>query len=304
MLTSHARPGVIVTQIFPAADAERGGTVAALDTIAAEDFFEAVMVAPVRDVGERRDVAALTAGGPTLTYCLIPPMADAGLSLSSLDEGLRRRSVDAVLALLDEALEVGARRVMVGSGPAPSGEEARTRALAQLTVSLDEACAAAAARDMRVVIEPLDVAIHKKQTLGYTPEAIDLAHAMARHEGAFALCLDTSHMTLNAEDIVACVEQAGPLADTLHFCNCVTDPTEPLYGDHHPPLGPPGYLDVPEMARLMREAVRVGFLGPDRRIEVVVEELNRPGDVATGVSIMRAGREALEAAWELAGVRS
>lgn len=298
-LSALVRPGAIVTQLWPAAPEEAGGTIRALEAIRGEDFFEAAMIAPVPDAGERRDVGAMVAdGGPTLTYCLIPVMGEKGWNLSTGDGALRRRSVDSVLGLLDEAREVGAGAVMVGSGPAPSEPAERTAALGRLTESFDELCAAAATAGLQVVIEPLDVLVHKKQTLGYTPEAVALAQAMARHGAAMSLCLDTSHMTLNGEDIVDCLALAGSYADTLHFCNCVTDPGHPLYGDHHPPLGAPGYLDVPEMARLMAAAVRIGFFTPERRIEVCVEVFNHnAGDFEAGRAIMRAGRSALERAW-------
>lgn len=206
--------------------------------------------------------------------------------------------MDAVRARFDEARQAGAVAVMVGPGPAPAVEADRLRALGHLTDSMAALCAAAP--DLRVMIEPLDVHVHKKQTLGYTTEAVAMAQALADAPGRLALCLDTAHMTLNGEDLVASLELAAPYASTVHFCNCVTDPAEPLYGDHHPPLGAPGVLDVTAMGALMAAATRIGLFTPGRRCEVMLEQFNHDvDDVEAGRSVMRTGREALEEAWAL-----
>lgn len=296
-----ALPGAIVPQLFPNAHLSVGGVTRALEIIAAEEFFGASLIPTVSDSRERAAVAELTAGAHIRpTYCLIPIMAEEGLSLSALDQAARARAVDSVRRLADEAREVGAPRIMVGSGPAPADAADRDTALAALRTSLEE-LAPVVNPDLTIVIEPLDVLIHKKQTLGYTSEAVQLVQAVAQMGDGMTLCLDTAHITLNEEDVDEAIASGEPYTSVLHFCNAIQVLDHPMYGDHHPPLGAPGYLDVPEIARIMAGAARVGLLAESRNTEVCLEQFNYDvDDWDAGIRIMRSGREALEQAWALA----
>ena len=260
-LNTVARPGAILSQLWPPADQQPGLSLRGLTAVADEDFFEAVLASPISDAGERREIAALVADkGIHLTYGMIPLITAQGLSLATSDADLRARSVVAIQQRCDEAREAGAMAIMVSPGPAPASEAERQEALALLTDSLKALCAAAP--DLRVMIEPLDVTVHKKQALGYTPEAIALAEDVRSGPGQFA-GLD-------------------------------------MYGDHHPPLGAPGFLDVPMMADLMAVGREIGFLG-ERRPELMIEQFNYDrDDFDAGLAIMRLARQNLTTAWELA----
>lgn len=299
-----ALPGAIVTQLFPNAHLSVGGVTRALETIAAEEYFGASLIPPVSDAGERAAVAEFTAEVRLRpTYCLIPIMGDLGLSLSALDEGARAQAVDSVRRLADDAREAGAPRIMVGSGPAPASAADRQAALTALRTSFEE-LAPVVAPDLTIVIEPLDVLIHKKQTLGYTSEAVEFSKAVAKTGDIMTLCLDTAHITLNDEDVDEAIAAGEPYSSVLHFCNAIQVQGHPMYGDHHPALGAPGYLDVPEIARIMVGAVRSGLLAEGRNTEVCVEEFNYDvDDWDAGIRIMRAGRTALEDAWGIASTR-
>ncbi len=301
-------PGAIVPQLFPLAHEQVGGTIRALRTIADEEFFGAVLLLPITDAAERKDAAVFAAEqGIRLTYCLIPPMSEAGLSLSASDPEARAQAVDHVRRIADEALEADVRRLFVGSGPAPVDPVERATALETLRVSIHE-LEPALTPDQSFVFEPLDVLIHKKQALGYTPEAVALANHFntgSRDIDLISLCLDTAHMTLNGEDVPEAITTALDCTSVLHFCNAIQVPGHAMYGDHHPALGAPGYLDVPEIGRLMAAAVDRGLLTPERRTEVVVEQFNYDrDDWDAGIAIMRTGRAALEEGWRLARDRS
>ena len=57
----------------------------------------------------------------------------------------------------------------------------RPEALQRLAESLHAICEAAAAQPaVGIMVEPLDVTAHKKQALGYTPEAVSLADGLRR----------------------------------------------------------------------------------------------------------------------------
>lgn len=292
-----ARPGAILSQLWPDADQHPGESLRGFQAVAEEDFFEAVLASPISDAGERREVAALcNAEGISYTYGMIPLIAAEGLSLATPDERLRARSVDAIKRRCDHAREAGAIAIMVSPGPAPASEPERQEALALLTDSLQALCQAAP--DLRVMIEPLDVTVHKKQALGYTPEAIELARAVQSGPGQFALCLDTAHIALNGEDVAAALTQGSPYASTWHFCNAVLDPDKPMYGDNHPPLGGDGYLDLDGMVDLLALGAEIGFFG-DQRPEVMIEQFNYDvDDFEAGRQIMREAISNLTTAWQ------
>lgn len=298
-LNSVARPGAIISQLWPLADQRPGESLHGIAALADEDFFEAVLASPMGEASERREVAALIGERDIkLTYGMIPLITAQGWSLSTGDDELRARSIAAIQQRCDEAREAGAIGIMVSPGPAPASEPERQQALARLTESLQAICAAAP--DLRVMIEPLDVLAHKKQALGYTPEAIELARTVIEGGGNFALCLDTAHMALNEEDVAAALTAGSPYASTWHFCNAVTTLGHEQYGDHHPPLGAPGYLDLAGMADLLALGREIGFFGTQRR-EVMIEEFNHAmDDFDAGIAIMRTARENLTAAWEQA----
>lgn len=292
-----ARPGAILSQLWPDADKHPGESLRGFQAVAEEDFFEAVLASPIADVGERREVAALcTAEGISYTYGMIPLIAAEGLSLGTPDAALRARSIDVIKRRCEHAREAGAIGIMVSPGPAPESEAERQQSLALLADSLRALCEAAP--DLRVMIEPLDVAVHKKQALGYTPEAVKLAKAVQSGPGQFALCLDTSHIALNGEDVAAALSEGSPFASTWHFCNAVIDPNKPMYGDNHPPLGGDGFLDLSGMTDLMALGVDIGFFG-EQRPEVMIEEFNYAvDDFEAGRAIMREAIESLTTAWQ------
>jgi sugar phosphate isomerase/epimerase len=143
-----------------------------------------------------------------------------------------------------------------------------------------------------VIIEPLDVAAHKRQTLGFTAEAVRLLYRLRAVGLEVGLCLDTAHLLLNGEDPVENFAHTWELIVELHVCNCVTEPNHALYGDRHLPFGPPGVMDVATTAQILKE------LRPERRLPVFCEVLKRETD--SSEAVMAHCRNHLLIAWELA----
>jgi sugar phosphate isomerase/epimerase len=279
-LSDVVRPGLMTAHLAPDSRGREGETLRLLEAGMAADLFQAFMVLDCPYPAERRQIAAACAAeGATLTFCLVRALNEKGLNLSALDKSARQAAVDEVVARLDEARELEAARVQVISGPAPDDPALRGAALKHLGDSMAAICDAAGPA-LTITIEPLDVGANKRQTLGYTSEAMELADALDN----LALCLDTSHMLLNGENITEALEAAGDRLGEFHTCNCATDPASPFYGDLHTlPLGPPGRLTVDDAGDILAMGIEDGIFTPERRIGLFYEVTNETGDVAAAI---------------------
>jgi len=271
-----AIPGAILSNSWPDARNHEGGTLHAIERTLTEcPFFEAIQTLDIRFPAERRAIARMLANRHIPhTYTLTRLLAEHHLSLSSLDQVERQRAVTLVRASFDEALETGAHIVAIIPGVRPVDPSRRIEALAALADSLEQlAEASAAGPGLELVIEPLDYEAHKRNTLGTTAEAVALCRRLARRGLPLSLCLDTSHLILNGEDSVAAVDLAREFISEFHFCNPVLDRTSPLFGDQHPPFGPPGVVDVDRVAAIMAGLWRSGYLNESNRPRVYAEVL-------------------------------
>jgi len=300
-LSDVARPGILISNTWPTSRERPGDTLAAIETVLRHGFFEAFQTVEIPDRAERRAIAdLLREEGDPLTYCLTRVLNEAGLNLSDLDEGNRRRSVERAIRGLDEAREAGASRVSVISGPRPTDPARRAEAIERLGESLIAICRAAQAEPaLALIVEPLDWNAHKKCSLGLTAEAVALCQAAAREARSVALwlCSDTAHTLLNGEDLLASLALAQPYLAEYHYCNCVLDPAHPLYGDWHLPFGLPGVVDIAAIARLMQESVEIGFFGSEPKPAIFCEVLKRAQDEP--LQVMQHCQAALQKAWAM-----
>lgn len=299
-LREVARPGLILSQVWPGTRCCEGETLRAIEHVLRANFFSAVHTVDVPSPCERRYIAAACADSNVqLTYCLTRLLTENGLSLADLDESRRRLAVDGVRRWLGDAREQSATKLLLVTGPAPVEEPERQLGLKQFEKSLIEICQdAAGAPTVQVLIEALDVRAHKKCTLGLFEEAIQIVRRLAGRFDNLGVCLDTAHLLLNGESPAAGLLAGADLITDFHFCNCVTEPAHPLYGDWHMPFGPPGSVDVRAVADLMALAVGAGVLGPSRRPSVYCEILTRPEE--DPFENMKACRRNLENAWQMA----
>lgn len=276
-LTLHtvARPGMLISQVSPKAMHRPGETLRAVEETLSTGFFQALQTASVTSSRERHQIAeSIQDQGVVMTYCVASLQNQLGLNPSSLDADHRKASVQALMPSVDEAREQGATYLMLLSGRAPEQADDRVQAMAAFAESLGE-LARAGAPDLVILVEPLDVSVHKKGTVGSTDEAIRLLGDLKAAYPNIGLCLDTSHMILNGEDPAESLRRAQAMTAQLHLCNCCLDESHALYGDQHIPLGPPGPLDLDAGSQILAQASDMGFLNPDSRPGVFYETLNR-----------------------------
>ncbi|MHC4474727.1 MAG: sugar phosphate isomerase/epimerase family protein [Planctomycetota bacterium] len=292
------KPGLMISNTESESRKVQGRTLEVLEQAMELDFFEAYQTVEVPYPAERLDIARLAkAKNLKMTYCLTRVLNDNKLDLSTLDEQLRKKSVEQLIPHFDDAVQQSADVVQVISGPAEPDPDQRTRQLRQFEKSWLELCETARKKDLSVIVEPLDVNVHKKKAVGYTNEALEMARNISASIGNAFLCLDTSHMILNGEDVVSLVGTAMDYVDEFHFCNPVLKSDSPLYGDPHIKLGEPGELDVGAVGRLMAQCCRIGFFSASRRPKLFFEVWNRDDEVP---DLIRYIRQTLLDAWAIA----
>lgn len=225
-------------------------------------FYKALELGIVKDAGLRKEVHKIVdQRNYQLTIWCSPVIADAGLYLSSLDSGNRKAAVAMAKDLVDKSVEMGAIRCGLQSGP-DLGDALRDdakKALMESCLDISE-YAAKNYKDVRLVIEPLDRYVHKKQLLGPIGETVDWFKELNKHCDNFFIHWDSAHEKLGGADLVESLKLAGPFMDQFHICNCTTDPQHPYYGDWHMEVGEApdfktdGYLTPEVGAEILKAA--------------------------------------------------
>lgn len=233
--------------------------------IAADPFFGGIEITSIKDPAERKAVRdILHTAHIGIGFGAQPAVLMGKLNPNSLDEPERRHAVQVLKARLDEAAEVGARRMAFLSGKDPGGKD-RAAAVDALVRSLDELCAYGAARGVALTLETFDRDIDKKALIGPSDLAAGFAARVRADHPDFGLMYDLSHQPLLDEQS----DQAlGLLRDHLvhiHVGNCVVTPDTPGYGDLHPRFGwPGGSNDVDEVVTFIRALFKIGYLAEGR----------------------------------------
>ncbi|MHC4574928.1 MAG: sugar phosphate isomerase/epimerase family protein [Planctomycetota bacterium] len=288
----------MISNTEPEARDVQGRTLEVLELAMELDFFEAYQTVEVPYPAERLQIARhAKEKNLRLTYCLTRILNDNKLDLSALDERLRKTSVEKLVPHFDDAAQQGCDVVQVISGPADTDAHQRLQQLRQFEQSWLELCEAARKKDLKVIVEPLDTKAHKKKAVGSTAEALEMVKNLAGKVDNAFLCLDTSHMILNGEDVVSSVRTAMDYIDEFHICNPVLRSDSPLFGDHHIKLGPPGELDTQAVGRLIAQCCRIGFLSASSRPKLFFEVWNTNDSVP---DLIRYCRQTLLEAWDIA----
>jgi sugar phosphate isomerase/epimerase len=221
-LHSYMRLGIVQGVAFPASGDDPEAFLDSVEQIAADDFFAASEIRRVPDDGLRqRVVEVLRASQLGVVYAAYPRLCPPDLDLSSLDDAVRSRAVEAAKRAIDEAIALGAERVTVVSGPDPGseGRDGGTEAL------IDSLCALAAYSTARcgppLALEPFPREGEGGHLIGPTVEAIGIVRLVREMFPDFGLVLDTGHLALLGEDVAAALAAAAPFLEQVHLANVV-----------------------------------------------------------------------------------
>jgi sugar phosphate isomerase/epimerase len=275
---------------FPKTITGEGPIAETVSKIAADPFFGAV---EITHIIEATHLQVGFGGQPIVLLGKLNP--------NSLDEAERKAAVEALKAGIDEAVEVGAKRMAFLSGKDP-GDKDRPAALKSLIKSTKELCAYGKDRGIGLTCETFDRAIDKKALIGPSELAAEYAAAVRVECPDFGLMYDLSHQPLLYEQAEEALSLLKPYLVHIHVGNGVRDEGKPGYGDLHPRFGwPGGCNDVAELATFIGALFKVGYLTEGKRDKPWVGfEVKPQSEKETPEQVIAGTKRVWEQAWALA----
>ncbi|MFB5675096.1 TIM barrel protein [Paenibacillus terreus] len=252
-----------------------------------DPFFERIEIAPIADQQRRQQFNEwLRIANMKATYLLQPLIFGNGYDLQSSDTGEKMLAVNRIIEAMDEAVESGADRVAVISGPkAPQEDtEAQLDRLCDLLLLLDQA---ATERKLQLDLELFDTDVDKKRLFGDSTMAAKLMGRLEKQTTNLSLLVDLSHVPLLRETIEDTVFNTKTWLGHVHIGNCSTKRDDARYGDKHPYFGyPNGCHHVTEVTRFLQALHDVGYLTLERKaglgIEIMTAVDEEPGLLIAG----------------------
>ena len=300
--THFCTMSIVHFMAFPKAISGEGPIAESVARIAEDPFFGAVEITWIKDPKERAAAkAVIEASHIQVGYGAQPAVLMGKLNPNSLDEAERAKAVTELKARIDEAAELGARRMAFLSGKDPGASD-RRRAVDALIRSMKELCAYGREKGVALTLETFDHDVDKKALIGPSPLAADFAASVRQEFPDFGLMYDLSHQPLLREKSS---EALGLLKEHLvhiHIGNCVTEEGRPGYGDQHPRFGwPGGANDVDEVVEFIRALFKVGYLAEGKKERPWVGfEIKPQGEGETPELVIAGSKRVWQEAWSRA----
>lgn len=267
-------PGLLASEtFFPVLDNE-GLLTDMVKRVVEDGFYGRVEISAMKTPLGQRELRALAAQIP-VTQWITNDLNALNLNPSAVDSELRRRTVEKMKELVDVAAESGADRVAIISCQDP-GPALRAEAAKGLTETMCTVAQYAAARNITLMLEPLDRGAHKNNFIGPTDEAVAILKQVHETCSNVLISWDSAHVALNGEDVVASLEQSFDYVGQIHLANAVLDRSSKAFGDWHMAMGEPGFLTEEVAAQLAKSAcLRLG----DKRMAITIESRSANADV-------------------------
>ena len=296
------RLGIVHYMSYPSAASGEGDLTATLIPLLRDEFFDEIEVSWVRDDAERQRIKRLLeSSGMPITYAAGLVTGVYKMSLNAFDPGERRSAIDQVKRCIDEAVELGAGRVSLVSGPDP-GAARRAEATKLFVDSVQDICAYASERKLLIVMEPFDREIDRKALVGPCREVAAVVQQVRSKTPNFGIMYDQAHMPLLGETALDALTVLKDYLAHIHVGNAILrNPRHPYYGDRHPRFGAAGgETGIPELAAFLRALFSVGYLShnPQGELPIVAMEI-KPMEGEDPEVVLANSKRAWRTAWEM-----
>ncbi len=298
---SYFKPGIIHFMAYPATMKGDGPILETLEKIATDEFFTAVEVTWINDPQVRKDAAKLlSASQLEVAFGAQPMFLTTKLDLNALDGQERAKAVAQLKKGIDQAQELGARRLAFLSGWDP-GADKRAQATDLLAESVTEAAAYAKERGLSLSMETFDREVDKKCLMGPNAECAAFAKRI-RQAGFpdFGLTVDLSHFPIQYEKTRDALHTVKDYVVHAHMGNCVLKEGSGAYGDSHPRFSlPEGENGVEELAEYLRGLFEIGFLAAGKKQLPIVSFEVKPLPGESSEIVIANAKRTLTLAWSL-----
>lgn len=263
--SNFCKLSIVHFMIFPDTISGEGPILQTVTQIAEDPFFGAIEMGMIKDREVRGKVKKIIEiSHLQASFGAQPALLLNKLNLNSLDESERKLAVDKIRQCVDEAEEIGAKRIAFLSGRDP-GDADRPMAYEALVRSVSEICEYSNRKNISVALETFDRTIDKKCLIGPSDYSAKFAARVREEHPDFGLLYDLSHMPLLSESPETSLSVLKDYLVHIHVGNGVVGENTPGYGDLHPRFGwPGGSNDVPELVEFIQMLFKIGYLDKNK----------------------------------------
>jgi len=299
-----ARLGVIHFKAYPEVETGEGPIIETLEKLAEDEFWSAVEVGWIKDYRVRNTVRhILEQSHLSVAFASQPRVLQNRLNLNSLDKRERALAVDTLKRSIDEAHEVGAEvvRLIAGRDPGDSDREEAKKLLVDSLFQLLEYAKEEGQLDFTLKLFDRD--IDKRNLIGPTQDALDIAEAVYPHHSNFGLLVDLSHYPLLRENPRDSIPKLAKYLRSVHVGNCVyQDRRHPAYGDIQPRFGlQGGENDTEQVVEFFQILEENGFFTQNQRPIISAEVRPVLAGEKSGLILANAKR-VIRDAWAFSGI--
>lgn len=259
--TKYFHLGIVVPAFFREIRLRKGPVPEVMRGVASDPFFQALEFSGAEEPAVQKEIAKLVRSGRKSlvfsggSYCYANQN-----NLHDLDEGKRRRSVENVRKIIDEACEYGCQILYVmGFEAPPDRQTAFEKFKASLAELSDYARGGNPLNPLTLAVENFHILAKDPFLIGPTLKTAEILRELRQRHPNLGLTFDTSHILQLREDLPSAFRSVQDVIAHIHLSNCLlSDPSSPFYGDKHPPYGMPGSeIGISELAaffRVLRDA--------------------------------------------------
>lgn len=226
--------GICLTPIYPKAIRDCTLLEKLIDRIYTQKFFACVEIYFEGTKEERARIRKrLEDTGLKAVYLGGLPIKRDSIDISSEDEKVRQKGVDACKRHMEYAVHIGCEKIVIGSGPDWGKEDHCQKIIEQMRRSLETLDAYSKGMRLNVSVEPFPTKTEPYLAVGSTSLVRKIFDGSKFQN--VGITFDTSHISQMGEDIAQSFYLLQPWIQHLHLANCVMkDINSPLYGDKHP----------------------------------------------------------------------
>lgn len=259
--------GIVYPMIYPESDTN--DVLKNIRLMSKDSFFSILEIGKIQKHIESKILKSLESSKMKIVYSIIGDLISRKLNLNSLDESIRKESVEFVKNELLKSKKYSAKYLTIISGE--FFQEKIELHMEKLEKSLIEIIDYSKKIDGPIILlESFDSQIDKKVLIGSSKLAKILFQRIEQDN--FGLLVDLSHIPMLGEEIEETVFELGKHIKHVHIGNTVLNKKSFLYGDLHPRFGhEDGENDIDEIKRFLKSLIKIGYISKKKKATLSFE---------------------------------